>query len=637
MGFAPGHYGRVDRGGCGDAVEEGELRGADEQDGAHGGLELAERSAQVAGEQPYEGKPAADSGVVEGVGERGLAGIELRCIELDGFDFGEPGGLCSENAGGEIARGGRRCIVGLVSARRGHAATVGRERRVPEAVNRERRPGGVLGTMRIRKKLLVLHTLFSGALAVILVIALRPAVLQVVTSAEMDEAMMALRLPEPGTLPRDPGVQLSRGTADELGLAADAVDRAVEAAGRPVKGGVRDTVSRAVRLAAPIAEGEPAVFEVSSVRITDARRAVVELYVFVVLAVLGVYALIAIALEVFVLPQNVYGPIRRILDAEHALQTGDSRREIIDERYIPADELGEIMRSRNESVRTLRRQEIDLAEALQRFEGVATDLKRKNHLLEAARRNLADADRLASLGMMSAGIAHELNTPLTVVKGLAEKLEADPGHALAAEEARLLKRVVVRLEQLGESLLDFARVRPPVQRSVRVASLVREAETLVRLDRETRASQIVSRVAAELSVDCDGDRIVQVLVNLRRNSVDAQRASGVGGRVVIDAERLVREGREWLSVTLTDDGPGIDQSVLETMFEPFVSSRLDAKGTGLGLAVAQGIVEEHGGVILARNRGDQRGAVFEVVLPAEASGRLSGEVPDVETTDGRGD
>ncbi|MEL6796508.1 MAG: HAMP domain-containing sensor histidine kinase [Planctomycetota bacterium] len=508
---------------------------------------------------------------------------------------------------------------------------------MPETVNRERRPGGVLATMRIRKKLLVLHTLFSGVLAVILVIALRPAVLQVVTSAEMDEAMMALRLTERGTLPRDPAVQLSRGTADELGLAADVADRAVEAAGRPVKGGVRGTVSRAVRLAVSVAEGEPAVFEVSSVRITDARRAVVELYVFVVLAVLGVYALIAIALEVFVLPQNVYGPIRRILDAEHALQTGDSRREIIDERYIPADELGEIMRSRNESVRTLRRQEIDLAEALQRFEGVATDLKRKNHLLEAARRNLADADRLASLGMMSAGIAHELNTPLTVVKGLAEKLEADPGHALAAEEARLLKRVVVRLEQLGESLLDFARVRPPVQRSVRVASLVREAETLVRLDRETRASQIVSRVDAELSVDCDGDRIVQVLVNLLRNSVDAQRASGVGGRVVIDAERLVREGREWLSVTITDDGPGIDQSVLETMFEPFVSSRLDAKGTGLGLAVAQGIVEEHGGVILARNRGDQRGAVFEVVLPAEASGRLSSEVPDVETTNGRDD
>ncbi|MEL6497342.1 MAG: HAMP domain-containing sensor histidine kinase [Planctomycetota bacterium] len=508
---------------------------------------------------------------------------------------------------------------------------------MPESQTRDRRPGGVLGTMRIRKKLLVLHTLFSGVLAVILLIALRPAVLQVVTTAEMDEAMMALRLTEPGALPRDAAVRMTRGTAADLDISDEVAARAIEAAGRPVPGSVRGTASRAVRVVSPPIDDQAAAFEASAVRITDARRAVVELYVFVVLAVLGVYALIAIALEAFVLPQTVYGPIRRILDAEHALQTGDTRREIIEERYIPADELGEIMRSRNESVRTLRRQEVDLEEALQRFERVATDLKKKNHLLEAARRNLADADRLASLGMMSAGIAHELNTPLTVVKGLAEKLESDPSHALQIDEAKLLKRVVVRLEHLGESLLDFARVRPPARRQTAVADLVREAETLVRLDRETRASQIVRRVSDGLTLDCDGDRIVQVLVNLLRNSVDAQRASGLGGRVVIDAERTEREGRAWLSVTITDDGPGIDQSVLETMFEPFVSSHLDAKGTGLGLAVAQGIVEEHGGVILAGNRTDQRGAVFEVVLPVAASDTLGGGAAEEEATDGRGD
>lgn len=492
--------------------------------------------------------------------------------------------------------------------------------------------------MRIRKKLVVLHTLFSAVLAVILLVALRPSVLQVVVSAEMDEAMLALRLTEPGASPIDPSVRVARGTAAELELPDEVVARAAAAGGVPVPGTVRDTVSLAVRLLSPASDGSPAVFEAASVRIAEARRAVLELYVFVVLAVIGVYAIIALALEAFVLPQTVYSPIRRILDAEHALQTGDTRGEIIDERFIPADELGEIMRSRNESVRTLRQQELDLAEALQRFEQVATDLKRKNHLLETARRNLADADRLASLGMMSAGIAHELNTPLTVVKGLAEKLAADPAHTLGESEAQLLCRVVTRLERLGESLLDFARVRPPVRRRLGLARLVDEAATLVRLDRDTRASQIVSRVHPGLELACDGDRIVQVLVNLVRNSVDAMRASeaGAGGRVVIEAEAIEREGAAWIAITISDDGPGIDPAVLETLFEPFVSSRLDAKGTGLGLAVAEGIVHEHGGVILARNRADRSGAVFEIVLPVEASDTMTAGDREEETSDERG-
>src|SRR5690606_36800746 len=93
---------------------------------------------------------------------------------------------------------------------------------------------------------------------------------------------------------------------------------------------------------------------------------------------------------------------------------------------MPSVELGEIMRSRNESIVRLRRQEAMLNDALERLETVAVELKRKNHLLETARRNLADQDRLASLGMMSAGIAHELNTPLAVLKGQVEGIAADP-------------------------------------------------------------------------------------------------------------------------------------------------------------------------------------------------------------------
>jgi two-component system NtrC family sensor kinase len=125
-----------------------------------------------------------------------------------------------------------------------------------------------------------------------------------------------------------------------------------------------------------------------------------------------------------------------LLEADRAVQRGDTDAELVDEAAMPADEMGEIMRSRNDAIRGIRRQETALAHALDELETVAADLKRKNHLLENAKRNLEGADRLMSLGMMSAGIAHELNTPLAVAKGLVERLRADEPAVALAERRR---------------------------------------------------------------------------------------------------------------------------------------------------------------------------------------------------------
>jgi signal transduction histidine kinase len=332
-------------------------------------------------------------------------------------------------------------------------------------------------------------------------------------------------------------------------------------------------------------------------------------------------------------------------EADAAVREGRRDQELIPDAAMPRDELGEIMRSRNESIRALREHETALADALAEIERVATDLKRKNHLLERARQNLRDADRLASLGMMSAGIAHELNTPLAVLKGLVEKLHKDPRAGMEPAQAALMLRVVQRLERLGESLLDFARVRPPMTRRVELRGLVDEAVALVRLDRGAGDIEITSAIPAGMELDCDADRMVQVLVNLTRNAVDAIRRgrgparaaptadepethpgapAGPGtrrlGRIAIAAAEQHREGEPgpgaWVSITVTDDGPGIDPDILPRLFEPFASTTLDARGTGLGLAVSEGIIREHGGVLLAKNRDDgHSGAVFEIVMP----------------------
>lgn len=491
--------------------------------------------------------------------------------------------------------------------------------------------------MRIRKKLILLHTVFSLMLAGLLLVALRPAMNEVVNRAEADEAGLLLEtlLPslagrsiDPSAPPRLPSFASARvnvysGSASDLNLDANALNETSAIPGRVV------TVSQSAHgpgaAAMVIVRGET-VYHLLTVELPQTRASLIMVYWFVVSAVFAMYALVALTLEVLVLPQAVYLPIKRMLIADQAVQGGRKEDELIPEAKMPSDELGEIMRSRNDTVIKLRNQESMLAEALMQLERVATDLKRKNHLLETAQRNLAESDRLASLGMMSAGIAHELNTPLAVLKGLVEQINNQPQVPVGPTQAMLMLRVVGRLEKLGESLLDFARVRPAVSMLMPTSELVHEAMTLVRLDRDTSRIELINAVDPTSSLYCDPDRIIQVLVNLIRNAADAISTASPGapvGSVRVEASSTSRDGRLWTSILITDDGPGIDASVLPHLFEPFVSTRLDSRGTGLGLAVSEGIVREHGGLLLARNRTDSHGAIFEIILPAGATEPLA--------------
>lgn len=502
--------------------------------------------------------------------------------------------------------------------------------------------------MRIRKKLIFLHTFFSLVLAGILAAAVWPGVTGLVRDAETEQARLALRLAQheleaaPGAAPADVlralTQRLPAGVAVTIDRPTSSIDQQLRATARPgdtwfgedAHGMITamaplPALSRAATLPAGTPDAQATL--VARARLAEARAAVSRLMVILVLALLAVYALIALALEVFVLPRHVYGPIRRLLEADEAVRahTRAGAAELIPEEAMPSDELGQIMRSRNATVSALRRHEADLASALTKLESAAADLARKNHLLETAQRNLADADRLASLGIMSAGLAHEMNTPLAVIKGLAEKSRAQQGR-LDGPESELLLRVTGRLERLSESLLDFARARPtPARRApANVRDLVDEAWTLVRLDRAVAGRvDLENAVDPALVVSCDGDRMMQVFVNLLRNAADAMleapppRAGRLGtpARVTVAAERSEREGRPWVSITITDEGPGLDPALVGRLFEPFASTRLDSRGTGLGLAVSEGIVKEHGGLLLARNREGGGGAVLEVMVP----------------------
>jgi signal transduction histidine kinase len=311
----------------------------------------------------------------------------------------------------------------------------------------------------------------------------------------------------------------------------------------------------------------------------------------------GIYILAVLALETTIMPLYVYRPLRLMLHADQATHHGSREEEIIDERLILGDEIGQIMRSRNATILDLRKREDELEDALRRLEA---------------------QDRLVSLGLLSASVAHELNTPLTVLQGSIEKLTETTRDPATLERLARMLRVTQRIRKISESLVDFSRVRKQHLEPVPLRHLIDDAWSLVAIDEKAAGAHYENLVGAGDVVTGNSDRLIQIFVNLLRNALYAIRPSG---RIVVNSRHLNRNAQSWISVTVEDDGPGIPSDVLPDIFEAFVSSRLDANGTGLGLTVAEGIVHQHGGTIAASNRADG-GACLEVALPVSEPRRI---------------
>lgn len=216
-------------------------------------------------------------------------------------------------------------------------------------------------------------------------------------------------------------------------------------------------------------------------------------------------------------------------------------------------------------------------------------------------RRLASAEHLASLGEMSAIVAHEIRNPLTTLKGYAQLLaEQTTVETSQRHKADKVVAEALRLEELTRSLLDFVR-SGSIQR-VPTAPKALAQEAMSGLDR----NRIILRAeGAPASFSLDPVRMRQVLVNLLQNALEiAPQDSAV--------EFEVREEHGRLLMAVRDRGPGIPPAAEGKLFRPF--STFKAKGTGLGLAVSKRIVELHGGTILGRNR-EGGGAEFELRLP----------------------
>jgi two-component system NtrC family sensor kinase len=241
-------------------------------------------------------------------------------------------------------------------------------------------------------------------------------------------------------------------------------------------------------------------------------------------------------------------------------------------------------------------------------------LERANRELGDVRESLVRSEKLATVGRLAGGVAHEVGNPLGAIAGYAELARArlKAGSAGAAEVADLLSRISAeasRIDAIIRDLLDFARPSDLTLAPVRLAAVVDGAIRLARVQPRFRRVEVALDLPGDLPpVRADERRLGQVLVNLLMNAGDAMEGAGA-------VHIAARAEGEHVRVLVSDAGPGILPEHLPRLFDPFFTTKAPGKGTGLGLAVCHGIVESLGGEIAAEN-GPAGGAVFSLRLRA---------------------
>ncbi len=225
---------------------------------------------------------------------------------------------------------------------------------------------------------------------------------------------------------------------------------------------------------------------------------------------------------------------------------------------------------------------------------------------------LRTADRLAAMGTVVAGVAHEINTPLTTVCGLAELLAKDQSlGAEAREYANAIVDQAHRCAKTVEDLLGFARARRLSLQAVQVNSLIKKCVDLCRRAHRFDDVEMVEEYDATLpETMADRYRLEQVFINIIRNARDVLGEVGSVKRLTIRTECFDNQIR----VEFTDTGPGISDP--NRVFDPFYTTKVSGEGTGLGLSVSLGIAQEHGGLLTAENT--EEGARFVVTLPVRS-------------------
>ncbi len=241
-------------------------------------------------------------------------------------------------------------------------------------------------------------------------------------------------------------------------------------------------------------------------------------------------------------------------------------------------------------------------------EGIIKDITQRRNMEQ----QLLQADKLASLGQLSAGVAHEINNPLGLILGYTQlMLRDEPENSQKHEDLKTIEKHTRNCKTIVEALLNFARKTETKKMLVDVNRAIEQVVTVIRHQFELSGIAVQTRYDPELpQVLGDTEKLKQVVMNLVMN---ARQSISAAGQITVTTRHDARGRR--VAIAVADTGSGIPPHVLTRIFDPFFTTKPTGQGTGLGLSVSYGIVQEHGGEITVDSESG-KGSLFSVILPA---------------------
>ena len=317
-------------------------------------------------------------------------------------------------------------------------------------------------------------------------------------------------------------------------------------------------------------------------RFVDMERNAVLVFMGITLA----GAIVALIIAYF-LTTDLIKPIRRLVTASHELSKGNFAYRI---EPITKGELGELENTFNFMVSSLK--------------------ERDEKLKEQTQRQLLQSEKLASVGRLAAGVAHQINNPLTGVLTyssllLRKKAQDDPEH----EDLRVIVDETLRCREIVKGLLEFSKQAEPQKQAVDLNSVIRNALFLTKNQALIHNVKVITELSELPQIVVDGSQIQEVFLNIILNAIDAMPA---GGELQVTSN--ITDSDQFVRIQFADTGCGIPPENLDKVFDPFFTTKDAGKGTGLGLAVAYGIIEKHRGKVWMESEVGQ-GATCIIELP----------------------
>ncbi|MDI7261813.1 MAG: ATP-binding protein [Thermodesulfobacteriota bacterium] len=314
-----------------------------------------------------------------------------------------------------------------------------------------------------------------------------------------------------------------------------------------------------------------------------------------------------VALVIFVTRKWINQPVSQLMIGIKNLAKGNPNTQI---DLKSGDELSELAKAFNQMA-------VDLKEAQERIiQGAETRLE-----LE---RSLRQSEKLATIGQLTSGLAHEIGTPLNIIGGRAElakrRLEDKEG---TEKNLDIIIQQTERITKIIQQLLGFVRKKKPDQKALKISALLETTLDFLGHQIQKQGVRVVKKISDNLpSVIGDPDQLQQVFLNLFLNAIQSMPQGGEL-RIAVSSKWISKEGledssRPYVEVWVEDTGAGMEREVMENIFNPFFTTK--DTGTGLGLMVSQGIVQDHEGWIDVESE-MEKGSVFKVYLPC-----ISGEV-----------